>query len=302
MHSNYADISPEFGVLASRAWATQEWLLSGRMIFYTKGCIVWSCKVITQRKTGGSFLTTARNLKWKLIVEIYSSRFLTNASDRLIALECLRREIQKKTKDTYWFGIWKNATSDQLVWSWASTMHGVRSLSIKKAKNVCNGIRFDDEKRILTILSQLKKVSKITPMVSTDQSPYDSISDRLASARYETFREELRYEQTSGMVGSLRTESDEIIGWDLLDEGCSTASISEMYCLALMTRKSDLVHPTETTRSVSKRTAHSGWQEDWVLLLQELPMSDHAYVRVGAGKVFWKSWFHDEAVQRVRIL
>ncbi|KAF2493969.1 HET-domain-containing protein, partial [Lophium mytilinum] len=116
MHSDYADISPEFGVLASRAWATQEWLLSRRMIFYTRGCIVWSCKVITQRETGGSFHTTARNPKWKFIVEKYSARFLTNAGDRLIALEGLRREIQKRTKDTYWFGIWKNATPDQLLW------------------------------------------------------------------------------------------------------------------------------------------------------------------------------------------
>jgi hypothetical protein len=319
MQSEYADISPEFGVLASRAWATQEWLLSRRMIFYTRGCVVWSCKVITQRETGGSFHTTARNPKWKFIVEKYSARLLTNSADRIIALEGVRREFQKSTNDTYWFGIWRNAMPDQLLWystvpaqrsrnplhiptwSWASTMHGIRFVSIKKTKNVCKGIRFDDEKRILTILGQLKKVPKITLSEANDQSQYEASLDSLTSARYKTFREELRYGQMPGIVCSLCTIASETIGWGLLDEGCSPASVLDLHCLALMTKRSTLVDLGSTTRG-SQRSSQLDWQEDWALLLQKSAISDHAFVRVGVGKIFWRSWFHNEAIQQVRIL
>ena len=48
VQNNYAEISPEFRPVAIRAWATQELLLSRRMIFYTKGSLVWSCKFITE--------------------------------------------------------------------------------------------------------------------------------------------------------------------------------------------------------------------------------------------------------------
>ncbi|KAF2713680.1 HET-domain-containing protein, partial [Pleomassaria siparia CBS 279.74] len=117
MPTDYAPISPEDGPLATRAWATQEWLLSRRMLFYTDGALVWSCKTISQRETGGTFHDTARNPRWKVIIEKYSARSLTNASDRLVALEGLRAEMQKiRLNDTYCFGLWKHNMPDQLLW------------------------------------------------------------------------------------------------------------------------------------------------------------------------------------------
>lgn len=71
IQDDYDAISPDMGPLATRAWATQEWLLSRRMIFYTAGSLVWSCKAISQPETGASFHTAARNLRWKNIVEKY---------------------------------------------------------------------------------------------------------------------------------------------------------------------------------------------------------------------------------------
>ncbi|OAL47295.1 HET-domain-containing protein, partial [Pyrenochaeta sp. DS3sAY3a] len=115
--TDYHAISPEFGTLAYRAWGTQEWLLSRRMVFYTAGCLVWSCKVISQRETGGSFHSTARNPRWKIIVEKYSARLLTKPTDRLIALEGIRSALgTKNPDDTYCFGLWKNSMPDQLLW------------------------------------------------------------------------------------------------------------------------------------------------------------------------------------------
>ncbi|ORY16648.1 heterokaryon incompatibility protein-domain-containing protein, partial [Clohesyomyces aquaticus] len=117
MPRDYGPITPELGPLAQRAWATQEWLLSRRMIFYTTNCLVWSCKIITQHETGGSFHSTARNPRWKIIVERYSARLLTKATDRLIALEGLRTEMGKKRPtDVYCLGLWKNSMPDQLLW------------------------------------------------------------------------------------------------------------------------------------------------------------------------------------------
>lgn len=177
MPQDYASIAPESSPLDARAWATQEWLLSRRMIFYTAGAVVWSCKSISQRETGGSFHSTARNTRWKAIIEKYSARLLTYPSDRLIALEGLRTEMQKKRlNDTYCFGLWRFDMPDQLLWycrqpaerhlsplslptwSWASTMHGVRFLQMKKPKNVCDGFKFEFN-GVLQVQGTLRRIT-----------------------------------------------------------------------------------------------------------------------------------------------
>ncbi|KAH7357570.1 heterokaryon incompatibility protein-domain-containing protein, partial [Pyrenochaeta sp. MPI-SDFR-AT-0127] len=114
---DYAAISPDSGALAYRAWATQEWLLSRRMVFYTTGSLVWSCLAISQRETGASFHATTRNVRWKNIVEKYSARLLTQQTDRLIALDGIRSALAtKRPEDTYCLGLWKNSMPDQLLW------------------------------------------------------------------------------------------------------------------------------------------------------------------------------------------
>ncbi|KAH8728472.1 heterokaryon incompatibility protein-domain-containing protein, partial [Phaeosphaeriaceae sp. PMI808] len=117
LFTDYGSISPESSPLAYRAWATQEWLLSRRMIFYTEESLVWSCKMITQRETGASCHITARNARWKNLIEKYSARKLSRQTDRLIALEGLRTEIAKsRVNDIYCCGLWKNSMPDQLLW------------------------------------------------------------------------------------------------------------------------------------------------------------------------------------------
>jgi hypothetical protein len=111
MREDHVDISPELGPLNSRAWATQEWLLFRRMVFYTDGQIIWSCKTITQRETGEKCYNTARNVKWKIIAEHFSEQHLAKPTDRLIALEGLRTEVQKKSGDSYLSGLWKSRIS-----------------------------------------------------------------------------------------------------------------------------------------------------------------------------------------------
>jgi hypothetical protein len=92
------DTFPAHGSLSRRAWATQEWLLTRRIVFYTNGQIIWSCKRLMQRETGEKFYSTARNAKWKNIIEQYSERQLTHLTDCLIALEGLKTELQKRPR------------------------------------------------------------------------------------------------------------------------------------------------------------------------------------------------------------
>ncbi|KAF1808454.1 HET-domain-containing protein, partial [Eremomyces bilateralis CBS 781.70] len=115
-HQSYRSLSPESSPLAVRAWATQEWLLSRRMVFFTEGSLTWSCKTYTQRETGEKCHNTARNPKWKHIIEHYSIRKLSHWTDRMVALEGLAAELQPLIRGVYRWGIWENGCPDQLFW------------------------------------------------------------------------------------------------------------------------------------------------------------------------------------------
>lgn len=52
--SDQEEVGENLNPLDTRAWTTQEWLLSRRMILCLKECLVWSCKTITQVETGRS--------------------------------------------------------------------------------------------------------------------------------------------------------------------------------------------------------------------------------------------------------
>lgn len=319
MRNDYTTISPEFGPLATRAWATQEWLLSRRMIFYAEGCIVWSCKVITQRETGGSFHSTARNPRWKFIVEKYSARSLTKATDRLVALEGLRTEMQKKTRDTYCYGMWRNGLPDQLLWhcvepaqrsmspldiptwSWASTMHGIRFLNIKKAKNVCKGLKFDDKHGTLTIRSRMKRIHKILTLSNPDPGDFGKGNDDLTAVRYNTFLEEIQNAIPAGMTCTICTDQTEVLGWGILDEVQPRTTSTHTFCLSLMSRKGVMTKSHGSNEDLES-TVNITWQEDWVMLLRQHETDVDAYERIGVGKVFWKFGFQDEPLQHIRIL
>ncbi|KAF2182505.1 HET-domain-containing protein [Zopfia rhizophila CBS 207.26] len=271
MPTDYTLISPEFGPLASRAWATQEWLLSRRMIFYTAESLVWSCKVITQRETGGSFHSTGRNHRWKIIIERYSARLLTNAGDRLMALEGLRTEMGKRRgNDVYCYGLWKNSMPDQLLWyciqpaeraksplglpswSWASTVHGVRFLDIKKAKNATEGIQFNEAKGNLIIRSRLNKAPKIIfpyMIQSSDGTPL--ISSNVVGG--------VQSGLPSAMTCAVCAEEDAVLGWGVLDEG-QVQHCHDIFCVLLMSKRVLIRQPPVSRIS---------YQEELVLLLQK---------------------------------
>ncbi|KAF2197812.1 HET-domain-containing protein [Delitschia confertaspora ATCC 74209] len=307
MPSDYAPISPESGLLDTRAWATQEWLLSRRMVFYTSGCLVWSCKMITQRETGGSCHSTARNPRWKFIVEKYSARLLTNPTDRLIALEGLAIEMAKRRgNDTYWFGLWKNSMPDQLLWycvepaqrmrcplavptwSWASSTHGVRFLDIQSAKNFSQIIRLHHEHGTLTIRGPLTKLQNIL-------SPANPVHFKIregafALERYSAFVANVwKPLLPPTLTCTLCFHQKAIIGYGILDEQ-PTPSDSSIFCLTLMSKRGSRP-PLDGTKGRRIK-----WQEDWVLLLRLKEPNRDAYERFGIGRLFRSGWTESDQI------
>lgn len=296
MPADYTAISPDLAPLAYRAWATQEWLLSRRMIFYTAGSLVWSCKAISQRETGASFHTAARNVRWKNIVEKYSSRLLTMQSDRLIALEGVKATLAEKyPRDTYCVGLWKNSMPDQLLWycrqpaersqsavnlptwTWASTLHGVRFLDIKGAKNTCDGFRFDEATGSLTIRGLLRKVARLSPLTEQDV-PWWIVDDTPHTIT------------PPAMSYTLHADDGSLIGWSALDEG--TLDDGQVYCFPLMSKRTKCRIGEETEWVFT----------DLVLLLQREHLDADEYKRIGVGMVRTSvPWFRDVVPAPVRL-
>lgn len=298
---DYAAITPESGALAYRAWATQEWLLSRRMVFFTAESLVWSCKTITQRETGASFHSTARNHRWKNIVEKYSARLLTEQRDRLVAIDGVRAAMSKKRpEDTYCLGLWKNSMPDQLLWypvqpagrssnelklptwTWASSLHGVHFLNIKGAKNMCEGFRFDEAAHTLTVRGVVRKIPKGSLLPTADVVP------PVEAIPTDTLCKNL----PAGMLSVIKVDDGQSSGWSLLDEG--TWIDEDIHCLRLMSK---------TTRSRDAYGTNT-YTEEWVLLLRGLDTTPPArYERIGVARLASSNpWFQDLVVSNVVIV
>lgn len=136
------------GELDTRAWVLQEQVLSCRTLSYTKGNVYWDCltcsastsypkgipthldKRFEQRELrvlkegihlGRLFsvnqpVTSYIGISWHRIVEDYSSRYLTNQADKLIAMAGIISRLSKVTGDICLAGIWKHQVAKDLCW------------------------------------------------------------------------------------------------------------------------------------------------------------------------------------------
>lgn len=273
------------------------------MAFYTEGSLVWSCKTVSQRETGASFHSTARNPRWKNLVEKYSARQLTKQTDRLIALEGIRCEMAKKrADDTYCYGLWKNSMPDQLLWyclrpgerhncelelpswTWASTVHGVRFLDMKGAKNTCRGFRFDENKKSLTIRSVLRRIPKLIRRTHPDCSSRSAVFD---DASHSIVSEDLQF--------LIEADDGQHIGWCLMDE--PEVRDGDVYGIHLMSK-------------VERQQGHDGNRTklytESILLVQRASNSEdeevEVYNRIGVGRISTtEPWLKDCVLQSICI-
>ncbi|KAJ4857696.1 heterokaryon incompatibility protein (HET) domain-containing protein [Trichoderma breve] len=300
-----ANTFPEFGTLNSRAWATQEWLLSRRIVFFTKGAIIWSCKAITQRETGERCYSISRNTRWKNIIEQYSDRQLTYATDRLIALEGLRMELGKKIACEYAFGVWKESLPNQLLWqvtkridgaaisdplklptwTWAHVPCGVRFLAIDKAKNLCSSVALEDNNlKRLSLQARAKRISVVTTALGSKQG--DAVTEAIY-ADINTSHAKL----TSSMAKFILAQDGSPIGWAVFDLASEDITSGEILAVALMGSISRRDEEAERRlgKTVSKKLRHY-----WVLIIRQ--RSDGRYHRIGVGKTYGQKWWQDAAV------
>ncbi|TQV97484.1 heterokaryon incompatibility protein (HET) domain-containing protein [Cordyceps javanica] len=325
-----ADTFPERGALNTRSWATQEWLLSRRMVFFAPASVMWSCKTVTQRETGERCFNISRNLRWKTIVEAYSERRLTFATDRLVALDGLRAEMQRKKKKmaaaaqhktattttTYLSGLWADSLPDQLLWqvarrldyapnplglpswTWARVPCGVRFLRIDKARNACHRIAVSECHRQLTIGARARILSSTrTAAVAATVSSWGvtGAHDRITADIHASHAKE-----TPSLARLLLdVAGGSVIGWLVYDVQTSEEEGEEDagrdYMLALMSTMGRRGDDLEQQRASGPTRMMTKQHEYWCLIIRRI--GDGTYRRVGVGKSYSREWWLNAELQ-----
>ncbi|KAH6680629.1 heterokaryon incompatibility protein-domain-containing protein [Halenospora varia] len=118
--------------LHERGWILQEQILSMRTVFFTEDQMIWQCRETMlgedgiyswygQRRTKALAEYNFRgngnpSLIWWRWIEDYSSRQLTDPSDRLAALAGITRLYQEETQHTPLAGLWKESILKDILW------------------------------------------------------------------------------------------------------------------------------------------------------------------------------------------
>ncbi|KAH7094520.1 heterokaryon incompatibility protein-domain-containing protein [Paraphoma chrysanthemicola] len=146
MHCEAAEYIP----LESRGWCLQEQLLSTRLLTYREEELYWTClasslcecglrdhmasqQIRTSEDTRIPYLSIFQITKeeawdkWRYIVDDFSLRSLTHASDRLPAIAGVATVIQNITGSGYFAGLWKDNLLPGMVWE--SSQLGCTTLS-----------------------------------------------------------------------------------------------------------------------------------------------------------------------------
>jgi hypothetical protein len=140
-----SDTRPK-GTLDTRGWILQEQLLSARILYFGNGEIFWECMTVSASESSpisASLLfdhnpdetwalkllrkvlagsTDPRVLRqrladvWMQIILNYSSRQLSNRSDKLIALDGIIRPLSIILHDSHVAGLWRTQLWHQLIW------------------------------------------------------------------------------------------------------------------------------------------------------------------------------------------
>ncbi|KAH9850122.1 heterokaryon incompatibility protein-domain-containing protein [Lenzites betulinus] len=132
---------------STRAWCLQEYLMSPRSLLFTSETLLFRCQTSTE-SVGGSFHLsvfeprlpdvlfypkaspdqaqskicsdmrewTQLHLAWLEILVDYTSRKLTNPSDKLVACGAVAAAFQRVLHSDYLAGLWRDTLLDDLLW------------------------------------------------------------------------------------------------------------------------------------------------------------------------------------------
>lgn len=128
--------------LNKRGWTLQEWLLSPRLLVFSKHDMIWHCQT-EERKTvtkscilyneqsareslfyrryprgpeGSPVRANDQISMWHYVIEDYSARMLSEPEDRLNAVAGVASELAALWGDEYAFGLWENSFIENLHW------------------------------------------------------------------------------------------------------------------------------------------------------------------------------------------
>jgi hypothetical protein len=108
--------------LSTRGWAFQEHYLAARKLVFGTDEMGWECGSLMccECKTGTSMASFHPTFwsDWKMIVEGYTTRALSNPQDRLAALSgvAARYQAAQSNRDEYIGGMWRHNLLDLLLW------------------------------------------------------------------------------------------------------------------------------------------------------------------------------------------
>lgn len=143
MHKAERSKHDTLGPLQSRAWITQEWILSRRQIHYCRGRLAWCCDEVQQYDDGSTVKVVLRinsdfnqgtfeelpdisdddprsekvKAVWKWIVQEFTERDLTVATDKLAAISGLIRKIVDGDEARCRYGVMMDDLPYSLLWS-----------------------------------------------------------------------------------------------------------------------------------------------------------------------------------------
>ncbi|GME32088.1 heterokaryon incompatibility protein [Neofusicoccum parvum] len=284
-------LSPEKAALNGRAWATQEYILARRAVYFTRGAVVWNCRRCPKRALWDDgvlyYATGTTKTNWSLMVMQYSTRELAVLSDRLVALEGVMDELARvrrggdeKALPECVYGLWTDALATHLMWSrlgspgtlsrplelkevaptwsWASTKGGVHPMSEERygddGPEACVELAIDDGDEGTGKKRRIRvegKLGRVELRIIEKPDPYLHPCDC-----------------------EVRSEEGETIGLAASDigigEGVKTATV---FCLVVM------FHP------------HNFEGGSYlVLYLQPREEGSDHYLRIGDGMIIKKEW------------
>ena len=195
--------------LGSRAWVTQEWSLSRRLVHFRRDGIIWACRRMGLTgidQNNDSCQLDYRPLEdwkwdWEDIVFWYSRRGLTYAKDRAAALEGIAKELScLDPTDKIVHGVWQNGLPHQLLWfcwqgphvnikelssiaptwSWIAIEKGVEFIGRNQDRqSLCRTICVQD--RTITVSCVAKRLSTLQCVLADDQSGMEDLLNFILS-------------------------------------------------------------------------------------------------------------------------
>jgi Heterokaryon incompatibility protein (HET) len=319
-----ADYSPDLGPLSKRAWITQEWTLSRRVIFYTKGRLVWMCKSFVGDETGRKARIGAKQSSWEDIVYYYSARELTYQTDRLIALQGLANETQKaRLSDQYLFGLWTGDMPRHLLWrgrdrltrspeslqipswSWASKIGPVTCSSCmpfiddfdKGTLRCCAGIAFENS-GTLRVEAKMKIVPQLVltvPIRGQSLSHIDFYKKEggdfvpMTDMKPEWIHTVLARHVWTTEVGSnyLILDIDgKVLGWATVDEGGWHKLEGDWAQIGVGEKREESIFAVSLVADWKDKGSRRDWYREHFILVKSFGEISGRYLRVGVGIIY----------------